>query len=507
MSTRIAVVGGGPGGLFFAALMKRRMPTAEVVLFERNRPDNIWGFGVVFSDGTLRTITDAHPVLRDAISDVGTHWDEIQVWAQGQHHSFAGNGMSAIHRRHLLNALHTLANETEVDLRFETPVENLSELSDFDLIVAADGANSRLRQQVGEDVLGHTVEQADMKFIWFGTRHVFDGLTFVHRQNEHGSFAAHAYPIADDLSTFIVEADEQTWRNAGLNELDGRLNPGQSDIKTKEYLEELFSEDIEGAQIVVNNSKWANFRTRRTQNWYHENVVFLGDSIHTAHFSVGSGTKMAMEDAIVLAEQVATHPDDIPSALYAYQDLRKPKVDRVQDAARPSLSWWEHFAFYHNNFNPLQFTFHFFSRSIGREKIATRDPQLVKAIDDWWIQQHGAGPESTPIQIDALTLRSRILKLDRGKISDGVEEISIGSGHVTVIDAPLAEREVTEILPYLPNMGSVVIRGDELVTKRLLAEHARLQKGLTVVMVGPADADTALTTVLSGRADAYAMEV
>ncbi|MCW2831336.1 MAG: 2-polyprenyl-6-methoxyphenol hydroxylase-like oxidoreductase, partial [Aeromicrobium sp.] len=380
MSHRVAVVGGGPGGLFLATLVRRARPDVEVVLFERNLATDAFGFGVVFSDATLRRINEADPVLRDALSAHGRHWDRIDVWSNGERHGFSGNGMAAIHRRLLLKLLQENAAEVGVDLRFgqvAPPVEELSR--GFDLVVGADGTNSAVREHLGD--VGHTVDTATAKFIWFCTTHLFEGLTFVHRRSEHGNFAVHGYPISDELSTFIVETDEPTWRAAGLDAFDVSQPPGPSDTASQDYLEKLFAEDIGGASLVTNNSRWGNFRTRRTQRWHRGNVVMLGDAVHTAHFSVGSGTKMAMEDAISLVREVAAHQDDLELAFTNYEAERQPQVAKIQNQARGGLSWWEHFARYYNSFEPTQFTFHFFSRSIDIDKIRQRDPELVASAE------------------------------------------------------------------------------------------------------------------------------
>ncbi|MCK2201616.1 FAD-dependent monooxygenase [Corynebacterium callunae] len=504
MSIRVACIGGGPGGLFTATLLKRYLPTAEVVLFERNREEDVFGFGVVFSDATLRRITEADPVLDDVLNEKGRHWDAIEVWSKGEKHSFAGNGMSAIHRKDLLRALQAKATEAGVELKFGTNVASHTELEGFDLIVAANGTNSLTRREIGEDVLGHEVVQAEAKFIWFATTRIFDGLTFLHRKSEHGSFAAHAYPISNELSTFIVEADEATWRAAGLDEFDVTQTPGPSDMKSKEYIEALFAEELEGNEIVVNNSRWANFSTRSTKTWFKDNVALLGDAIHTAHFSVGSGTKMAMEDAIILAQEVAKQPDNIPAALQAYQDIRKPAVAKVQNAARPSLSWWEHFGRYYDNLDPVQFTFHFFSRSINRDRIAQRDPELVAKTEAAWKDKYGADVEGTPITIAGTEFPTRVFQVADNALVAGDVKVALDAEGIAVLAAPEAAETIDAVVEKLPATGTVVIYGGDALNRRLLAEEARFARKLTVVLVEAADEDAAITTVLSGRADAVA---
>jgi salicyloyl-CoA 5-hydroxylase len=501
MSLRVAVVGGGPGGLFFASQLKRRDKDAEVVVIERNQAGDVFGFGVVFSDATLNQIYAADPVVREALANDGTHWDRIEVRLKGERRFFAGNGMAAIHRRTLLAALQERAREAGVEMRFGVSVDPdvVNSLRDeFDVVVGADGANSVVRATMGEDRLGHIAETASAKFIWFGTRHIFDGLTFVHCRGAHGNFAAHAYPISPDLSTFIVETDENTWRAAGLNEFDVTQPPGRSDEKTREYLATLFANDIDHAEIVANNSRWANFRTRRTERWHADNVVLLGDAVHTAHFSVGSGTKMAMEDGIALARELTVGHATLGEAFAAYESDRHPGVARIQDAARGGLSWWEHFARYYQAFDPTQFGFHFFSRSINIDRIEPRDPQLVKDVRDEWEAAHGAPALLSPLAATGVSLSQRLLSWDGSALSDGTNTVPVAA----VIDATGGPSALGDV----PTEGLAVVTGGDALDRILISEELRLVRGVPTVLV--ADAGERLdpeTLVLAGRADAVAV--
>lgn len=263
---KVACIGAGPGGLFFATLLRRSLPGAEVVVFERNRPDDTFGFGVVFSDATLDAIDNADPVLSEALDKHGRHWDDIEVRVHGARERVGGMGMAAVARKTLLGLLQERARAGGVSTRFQHEVRAPAELDDFDLVVVCDGANSRFRTLFADD-FGPTAEVATAKFIWFGTPYMFDGLTFVHQDGPHGVFAAHAYPISDSLSTFIVETDADSWARAGLDAFDPSTPPGTSDEKTKSYLEDLFREQIDGHPLVGNNSRWANFATRRARSW------------------------------------------------------------------------------------------------------------------------------------------------------------------------------------------------------------------------------------------------
>lgn len=523
MVSRIACVGGGPGGLFFATLIKQADPSIEVTVFERNRAEDTFGFGVVFSDATLAAIHDADPVLRGGLRDHGRHWDRIEVRQKGERVRCGGNGMAAITRKTLLTLLQRRAAEVGVDLRFSTEVSGLADLRDYDLVVAADGANSRIRGEL-QDAFGPQVEVATAKFIWFGTSYLFDGLTFVHERGPHGTFAVHGYPISDDTSTFIVETDEASWRAAGLDEFDTSQPPGPSDEKTKRYLEKLFAQQIEGHELLTNNSRWGNFRTLRTARWHSVdahggNVALLGDAAHTAHFSVGSGTKMAMEDAVALAEAVIAHRDDVTAALESYQDARQPKVAKIQNSARPSLSWWEHFGRYHDAFDPTQFTFHFLSRSINRAKLAQRDPGFVAHVEQAWRDRHGGRDVlETPLTLGSISFASRVVRLsDAGDLTvatiDGVDlalttgaPASGGPWCLSVAapdsesDLPARIEDLAGQLRHGPTL--IAVHSGTALTRALLSEEARLAHAVPTMVVEPdADRDRAATLVLSGRAD------
>jgi 2-polyprenyl-6-methoxyphenol hydroxylase-like FAD-dependent oxidoreductase len=501
MTIRVACLGGGPGGLFFATLLKRARPDIEVVVLERNQPGDAFGFGVVFSDRTLDRINAADPVLRDALGRDGVHWDSLAVSVRGEAATFAGNGMAAVHRRILLRFLQQGAIDAGVDLRFGTEVRSLADLADFDIVVGADGANSRIREEL-EPALGSTVETAIAKFIWFGTTHLFDRLSFLHRPSEHGNFAAHAYPIGQGLSTFIVETDEDTWRAAGLDAFDVTVPPGPSDPISQAYLRDLFRDDIQGADLVGNNSRWGNFRTRRTRTWHAGNVVLLGDAVHTAHFSVGSGTKMAMEDAIVLAREIAATPTELERAFDRYEAERQPEVARIQDAAGPSLSWWEHFGFYVDHLEPLDFAFHFFSRSIDIDRIRRRDPALAERVDANWFERHGAAPLDSPLSVGTGAFGRRLV-LDDGSLADAAGAV-LPADRVEVLTAPRDEHAAAQVAPA-DDRPVVVVEGGSAVTRSLVAERARLVHGRVAVIVDDTLSDAeAATLILSGRADAVA---
>ncbi|CAM5306501.1 FAD-dependent monooxygenase [Streptomyces coeruleorubidus] len=510
---KVACIGAGPGGLFFATLLKRSRPGAEVVVFERNRPDDTFGFGVVFSDATLDAIDAADPVLSEALEKHGRHWDDIEVRVHGTRERVGGMGMAAVVRKTLLSLLQERARAEGVQMRFQHEVRDPAELDEFDLVVVCDGANSRFRTLFADD-FGPTAEVASAKFIWFGTTYMFDGLTFVHQDGPHGVFAAHAYPISDSLSTFIVETDADSWAAAGLDAFDPSTPPGPSDEKTKSYLEDLFREQIDGHPLVGNNSRWANFATRRARSWRRGTWVLLGDAAHTAHFSVGSGTKMAMEDAVALAEALGEASRSVPEALEIYEERRRPKVERIQNSARPSLSWWEHFGHYVRSFDdPTRFAFHFLTRSIPRGKLAVRDAAYVDRVDGWWRRRHEAEPLETPFRAGPFRFPSRrVTAGDDGLTgADGTRIPMVPfddrPSHAGVwIDAPGTEEGLPLALDQVRETAQagtplIGIRSGTALTRVLVAEEARLVHGLPAAVIGAYDDDTATTLVLSGRAD------
>jgi salicyloyl-CoA 5-hydroxylase len=491
---RVAVVGGGPGGLLLAVLLRKADPSVEVTVFERGRADETWGFGVVFSDLTLAGFSDADPLLAKALDEPGVRWDTIEVRLKGERLRCGGNGMSAIVRRDLLRLLQQRARDLGADLRFSTPV-GLDDLDGYDLVVAADGTGSTIRDSL-EPAFGSSLEPSTVRFIWCGTDYHFDGLTFVHERGPHGVFAVHGYPISPQVSTFIVETDEVSWRAAGLDEFDVSAPPGPSDEKTRGYLEELFADQLDGHKLLVNNSRWGTFRTRRTARWSTLDprpVVLLGDAAHTAHFSVGSGTKMAMEDAVVLAGALTAHPSDLPTALAAYEQAARPSVEKIQGSARPSLSWWEHFGLYHDTLDPWQFAYHFLSRSITDARLARRDPGFVAAAKTAWAGRFGAEPLQTPLTAGETTFPSRLLDA----VPPGTPEIEAPpeeSGLVPVLDAVRAIVDGGAPL--------IAVHGGSPLTRRLLCEQVRLVHGRAALLVDrDLDRDGALTAVLSGRAD------
>lgn len=411
---RTTVVGGGPGGLFYAALAKRRFPHHEVVVHERNPADATFGFGVVFSEKTLSGFAEADPALHADIARASVDWEDIELRRGGRRLRCGGHGFSAISRKALLGLLQDRAREAGADLRFESEV-GAGSVTGADLILAADGVNSTIRAG-RQAAFGSRFEVGAARYIWFATPQSFDALTFIFAENKHGHFAVHAYPFEHGTSTFIVETDEASWRRAGLDQA-GDLPPGASDMASLHYCEDLFAEHLRGHGLLENNSRWLQFRTLRCDAWHDGNIAVIGDAAHTAHFSVGSGTKMAMEDAVALADAIAAAPA-IDEALTTYEADRRPQVARIQAAAAPSLVWWERFA--HLAGRPdEEFAFHFLSRSpsITRGRLKARDFRFVRKVERWYASVNGGdvadGPLAAPFAVGSVRLPSRLVVAPR----------------------------------------------------------------------------------------------
>jgi anthraniloyl-CoA monooxygenase len=371
---RINVIGGGPAGLYFALLMKRHGVAREVSVYERNPPGATFGWGVVFSGRTLRNLREADEVSHRRITESFETWDNVDVVLRDSKITVRGNDFSGIARLKLLNILQERCAELGVDLRFNTAVEDVDTLAqECDLLVGADGVGSFVRERYAEE-FRPTLAAGENRYIWYGTRRLFHGLTLTFRETEGGVFAAHSYKFSKELSTFIVECDEETWRRAGLDRM--------TDAESREYLGRVFARDLEGEELLSNNSRWINFLLVKNARWGRGNVVLLGDALHTAHFSIGSGTKLAIEDSIELFRHFAAGLD-VPAALEAFERARRPVVEEYQRAADESRVWFERAREY-VGLEPLPFAYSLMTRStrVDRESLRRRDPAFVAACEE-----------------------------------------------------------------------------------------------------------------------------
>jgi anthraniloyl-CoA monooxygenase len=373
---RIGVLGAGPAGLYFALLAKKSDPSREIVVVERNPPDATFGWGVVFSDETMGSLRDADRETHQRILDSFARWGAIDVRYRGETVRSRGHVFSGTPRRGLLMILQDRCRELGVELEFHREVPSIEAFGDgagFDLIVAADGVNSTARREHA-GWFTPTEDVHRTKYVWYGTDLVFDAFTFVFRDTPHGMFQVHAYPFDAGTSTFIVETLTSTWERAGLADA--------TEQESMAFCEELFAEELAGHKLMSNRSLWTSFVTLRCESWHHGRVVLVGDACATAHFTIGSGTKLAMEDAIALAAALDLHGDDLERALTDYELERQPAVERLQEAARESATYFESVGRY-ASFGPLAFAFNLLTRSgrITHLELEKRDPGFTRGVD------------------------------------------------------------------------------------------------------------------------------
>lgn len=511
---RVHVIGGGPGGLYAAILLKKADPSREVRVFERNAPADTFGFGVVFSDDTMREVAAADPETHAAIAARFHHWDDIHVHYQGRRLESTGHGFAGISRRELLLLLHRRCRDFGVDLRFESEWTGLSpHLRAADLVVAADGAGSRVRSRLA-DAFQPETDRRPNRFVWLGAARAFSAFTFYFKEDEHGLWRVHAYQYDDaGASTFIVETTEDAWRRAGMS--------ADHEPTTISFLSRLFARELEGCPLVGNHSRWRQFPTIRNARWSTwasadgadagsgpapeacgaprsspppeagpafpgdagAHVVLLGDAAHTAHFSVGSGTRLAMLDAIALAGALDRH-DDMGKAMAEYEAERRPAVESLQRAAQASLQWFEDTERY-MRLEPVQFAFSLLTRSlrVSHENLRRRDPAFVEEVDRWVarkaeeqtgrsIERHEASlgirrepgdarpppPLFTPFRLRELVLPNRV----------GVSAMCQYSAHDGAVDDW-----------HLVNLGSRAVGGAGLVMAEMTAvdRFARISPG------------------------------
>jgi anthraniloyl-CoA monooxygenase len=461
---KISILGAGPSGLYFAILMKKVDPTHEIEIIERNPPDATFGWGVVFSEETLGALREADEESYIAITDTFAQWDAIDVHYRGTRVSSRGHRFSAISRKALLGLLQDRARELDVGLTFERELADLDPLADADLVVGADGVNSLVRG-VYADELGAKVESHGTKFAWFGTDLVFDAFTFIFHETEHGLIQAHAYPFDGTTSTFIVECTEEVWERAGLGDMD--------EAASMEFCERLFANELEGHRLLSNRSLWTSFAHVNCESWHTGNVVLLGDAAHTAHFTIGSGTKLAMEDSLALADAFLRH-EDIPGAIVDYELERQPVVERFQEVANESATYFENVRHY-SDFDPVPFAFNLLTRSgrIGYANMTLRDAVFMRAVDGCFATPNGEGgsprsvlappPMFTPLALGDATVANRVVVspvVDEGAL-DGVPSNGRAQGFIgaaragagMLVTEPIAVAADARITPECPTLG------------------------------------------------------
>ena len=409
---KIVCIGGGPASLYFSLLAKKNNPEWQINIYEQN-PDNVtWGFGVVFSDETMDNFKGADCKSYKAITDSFVHWDDIDVFHKGQKITSSGHGFAGMQRLKLLQILEARAIELGVVIKHDVIIDSIEPYKDADLIIAGNGITSFVRD-LHSDEFGTEFVLRPNKFVWLGATKKFDAFTFYFNENDDGLWRAHCYQYMPGNSTFIVECTEETFEKAGL------ANATEKD--TVAYLLEVFKKELGGEHLITNNSLWRNFPQVKNTKYYHDNIVLLGDALHTAHFSIGSGTKLAMEDAVALNDSINGFDGDLLRALPEFQKVRQPAVDSIQRAAKVSMEWFEDVERYYDKMEPMEFSYSLLTRSlrINHENLSSRDTKLVAEIDavvaEKAAQQSGVPvgqitppPIFTPYKLRDMVLDNRI---------------------------------------------------------------------------------------------------
>jgi len=459
---RIAIVGGGPAGLYFAILAKKAWPAADITVLERNRPDDTFGFGVVFSDETLDTFEKYDAASYRAITDNFAYWDDIEIHFKGSVHRIGGNGFCGCARTTLLRLLLERAQALGVEFKFQTEVDpDLAALAGYDLIVAADGANSRIRE-ANATHFGTEIDFRPNKFTWMGSTRSFDAFTFFFKESEHGIIIAHCYQYEPGRSTWIFEVQGETFEKAGFGKLDEQ--------QSARLLEKLFADELQGHPLFVNRSLWRNFPRVANERWVKDNVVLLGDAKATAHFSIGSGTKLAMEDAIALYAALSRERFDVKAALSRYETERRLDVEKTQHAADVSLVWFEHVDRF-RHMDPTQFAFGLMTRSkaITWDNLMLRAPGFVGEVGETFARQVKASGFETAAPVPPMFQPFRLRDM-------------VVANRVVV--SPMCMYSAEDGLPndwHLVHLGSRAIGGAGLIFTEMtdVSTEARISPGCT----------------------------
>jgi anthraniloyl-CoA monooxygenase len=436
----VEIVGAGPAGLYLAILLKKADRATDVRVRERNAPDATFGWGVVFSEETLGSLRDADPETHLEITDTFARWNRVDIRFRGRELTSRGHSFSAIARTRLLEILQRRCIGLGVELEFGVEVERLPEA---DLVVGADGANSLVRR-LGE--FGTVVEPEGSKYVWFGTDLVFDSFTFIFKETEHGLYNVHAYPYDEEMSTFIVECPLETWLGARHEDM--------SEDENLAFCEQLFAQDLRGRELFSNRSLWLDFPKVTNRVWHDGRLVLLGDAAHTAHFSIGSGTKLAMEDSIALATALVRRGWNVEAALVDYELERAPAVERTQAAASESAAYFGRVASY-THLEPIQFAFNLLTRSgrITHASLGIRDPQFTRSLDSWF----GGEPVSPPPAFAPLELRGVRFANRFGLVPSGFVAVS-PEGRITPETPTIADWARPDG-PVLLSLGHAGARG------------------------------------------------
>lgn len=411
-AVKIVCIGGGPAGLYFAISMKLRDASHDITVVERNRPDDTFGWGVVFSDQTLEGLEANDPESAKTISDNFAHWDDIDVHFKGEVLTSSGHGFIGISRKKLLNILQERAKSLGVKLEFEVEIENLDAYADADLIIASDGLNSRVRTMYAEH-FKPDIDVRPNKFVWLGTHKIYDAFTFIFEKTEHGWIWVHAYRFDKDTSTFIVECQQSVWDAFGFEHM--------TQDESAALCEKIFEKYLDGNKLMTNSkhlhgSGWLNFPRISCEKWHHNNIILMGDAAHTAHFSIGSGTKLALEDAIDLSK-LLHEKSSLQEALEEYQEIRRVEVLKLQSAARNSMEWFENAPRY-LEFDPIQLTYGLLTRSqrVSHENLRLRDQSWLEGVERWFANraskekvEKSIPPMFTPFQLRDMKLMNRVV--------------------------------------------------------------------------------------------------
>jgi anthraniloyl-CoA monooxygenase len=500
----IACIGGGPAGLYLGILVKRVAPQHDVVIYERNRPTDTFGFGVVFSDATLGNLAAADPETHAEITAKFARWDDIEIHTGGEVLRSTGHGFCGIERKALLEILQRRAAQLGVRVEYEHGVGSLDapELASADLVVGCDGVASWVRDALA-DQLAPRVDVRPNKFVWLGCQVPYRAFTFIFKQTRFGLFRVHAYPFHESSSTFIVECREETWRNAGLENAD--------EDTTIAVLSELFAAELDGSPLIKNRSIWRNFPTVRCGKWHAaaagKHVVLVGDAAHTAHYSIGSGTKLAMEDVIVLRDELLAAPDDLAGALATYERRRRPEVEALQAAAQASLEWFEGTERY-MGMAPVQLTYSLMTRSlrVSHASVAKRDPHLARGVEQLLAASNGIpggeppAPTSLPLVLGDRRLRSRIAVAPSSSVLPDDDQLVTLGGAATAG----ADLVVTSLLP-----ASSLADDEAAVAWKKIVDYAHGKRALVAARIHAkvgADLTSAVERALFSGFDLIALD-